>query len=356
MADEHHARRNAHPRLDVFAGGIAVVTGGASGIGFALAERAIAQGMHPVLADIEEAAIAAAEARLAPAARAAGVEVYGHRVDVSNAAEVDALATAVAERFPDNGVSLLCCNAGVGGGGSVVRAQDVDWDFVLGVNVKGVANCVRAFVPGMAAGDRAGAVVATSSQDGLCAAQGVYGVSKHACVALAEALYQELGGRLSVHVLCPNVVATNIVTSGRNRPERFGGPAEGRHEVGVGPDLIGSRCEVDERTVEIEEERPVPAGRGGIRRHRRERGCGAMRIVPRRAHPFRLVSVSRHVRGGAFAKYASRECSWARRPGNGASSRRGRPARIDRRRPRRPICRRDTSVPRTPCPRKWLRG
>ncbi len=227
MANEHHARRNAHPRLEALAGGVAVVTGGASGIGFALAERAIAQGMHPVLADIEEAAIAAAEARLAPAARAAGVEVYGHRVDVSNAAEVDALATAVAERFPDNGVSLLCCNAGVGGGGSVVRAQDVDWDFVLGVNVKGVANCVRAFVPGMAAGDRAGAVVATSSQDGLCAAQGVYGVSKHACVALAEALYQELGGRLSVHVLCPNVVATNIVTSGRNRPERFGGPVTG---------------------------------------------------------------------------------------------------------------------------------
>ena len=227
MAHEHHARGNAHPRLDVLAGGIAVVTGGASGIGLALAERAIAQGMHPVLADIEEAAIARARGQLAPAARAAGLEVYGHRVDVSNAAEVDALATAVAERFPGSGVSLLCCNAGVGGGGSVLGARDVDWDFVLGVNVKGVANCVRAFVPGMVAGDRAGAVVATSSQDGLCAAQGVYGVSKHACVALAEALCQELRGRLSVHVLCPNVVATNIVTSGRNRPERFGGPVPG---------------------------------------------------------------------------------------------------------------------------------
>ncbi|MYJ74216.1 MAG: SDR family NAD(P)-dependent oxidoreductase, partial [Gammaproteobacteria bacterium] len=87
-----------------------------------------------------------------------------------------------------------------------------------------VANCVRAFVPKMAAGDAPGTVMATSSQDGLCAAQGVYGVSKHACVALMEALYQELNGRLSVHVLCPNVVATNIVTSERNRPERFGGP------------------------------------------------------------------------------------------------------------------------------------
>ena len=224
MADEHHAKNNAHPRLEVLAGGIAVVTGGASGIGFALAEKAIAHGLHPVLADIDAPAIAAAEAKLAAPAQAAGVEVFGHRVDVSSAEDVQALAAAVAARFPGRGVSLLCCNAGVGGGGPVLGASDADWDFVLGVNVKGVANCIRAFVPAMAASDRAGAVVATSSQDGLCAAQGVYGVSKHACVALAEALFQELRGRLSVHVLCPNVVATNIVTSGRHRPERFGGP------------------------------------------------------------------------------------------------------------------------------------
>ena len=156
--------------------------------------------------------------------QAAGVEVFGHRVDVSSAVDVLELEAAVSARFPSNPVSLLCCNAGVGAGGAVSRASDVDWDFVLGVNVKGVANCVRAFVPKMAAGDAAGSVVATSSQDGLCAAQGVYGVSKHACVALMEALYQELGGRLSVHVLCPNVVATNIITSERNRPDRFGGP------------------------------------------------------------------------------------------------------------------------------------
>lgn len=224
MADEHHATDNAHPRLEVLAGGLAVITGGASGIGFALAEKAIAHGLHPVLADIDAPAIAAAEAELADAAQAAGVEVFGHRVDVSSAEDVQALADAVAARFPDRGVSLLCCNAGVGGGGSVIGARDLDWDFVLGVNVKGVANCVRAFVPGMVAGERAGTVVATSSQDGLCAAQGVYGVSKHACVALTEALFQELRGRLSVHVLCPNVVATNIVLSGRHRPERFGGP------------------------------------------------------------------------------------------------------------------------------------
>ena len=222
--DEHRGQNNAHPDLGVLAGGVAVVTGGASGIGLALVEKAIDCGMHAVIADIEAAAIDEAESRLAVAAGAAGVEVLGHRVDVSSAADVLDLEAAVSARFPDSPVSLLCCNAGVGGGGPVSRASDIDWDFVLGVNVKGVANCVRAFVPKMAAGDAPGTVMATSSQDGLCAAQGVYGVSKHACVALMEALYQELRGRLSVHVLCPNVVATNIVTSERNRPERFGGP------------------------------------------------------------------------------------------------------------------------------------
>ena len=219
-----NAQDNAHPDLAALAGGVAIVTGGASGIGLALAEKAIAHGLHPVLADIDAKAIADAEARLSAPAEAAGVEVFGHAVDVSSEASVQALGAAVAERFAGKPVTLLCCNAGVGGGGPVLSARDIDWDFVLGVNVKGVANCVREFVPKMAAGEAAGTVMATSSQDGLCAAQGVYGVSKHACVALMEALFQELRGRLSVHVLCPNVVATNIVTSERNRPDRYGGP------------------------------------------------------------------------------------------------------------------------------------
>ena len=244
---DKEAPRNAHPDLAALAGGVAVVTGGASGIGRALAERAIAGGMNPVLADIEAGAIEDAEAQLADAASSADVEIFGHRVDVSDEAAVLGLAEAVAERFPGKPISLLCCNAGVGGGGAILNARDIDWDFVLGVNVKGVANCVRAFVPRMLDQGAPGAVVATSSQDGLCAAQGVYGVSKHACVALCEALYQELGGRLSVHVLCPNVVATNIVTSERNRPDRFGGPrvseaanrvAKGFKEFGMPP----SRC------------------------------------------------------------------------------------------------------------------
>ena len=226
MSGNHNATENAHPDLTVLAGGTAVITGGASGIGFALAEAAVARGLHPALVDIEQEALATAERRLQAAADAAGVEVAGFRADVSVSAEVDALAEKVRERFPGRPISLLCCNAGVGAGGGVTTASDADWAFVLGVNLLGVAHCVRAFVPGMLRQDAPGSVVATSSQDGLCAAQGVYGVSKHACVALTEALHGEVRDRLSVHVLCPNVVATNIVTSVRNRPERFGGPVD----------------------------------------------------------------------------------------------------------------------------------
>ncbi len=242
MAEHPHATTdNAHADLQVLAGGLAIITGGASGIGLSLAGAAISHGMHPVLADIEPGAIESATASLAPAASSAGVAVFGVVVDVSSEESVTELAAAIAARFPDTPISLLCCNAGVGGGGGVVTATDIDWDFVLGVNVKGVANCIRTFVPKMLAQDAPGSVMATASQDGICAAQGVYGVSKHACVALTEALHGEVAGRLSVHVLCPNVVATNIVTSQRNRPQRFGGPARPPRGQNEGVNVIAER-------------------------------------------------------------------------------------------------------------------
>ena len=224
MADDHSADNNAHADLSKLAGGLAIVTGAASGIGFALAEAAVSHGMHPVIADIDGDAIQDALARLNDSAKEAGVKLLSKAVDVSSEASVLELQGYLDEQMPDSRISLICCNAGVGAGGGVVGAQDIDWDFVLGVNVKGVANFARVFVPKMLAQDGPGSFVATSSQDGLCAAQGVYGVSKHACVAFCEALYQELRGSLSVHVLCPNVVGTNIVKSGTHRPERFGGP------------------------------------------------------------------------------------------------------------------------------------
>ena len=243
MTDEHLTRpnMNAHPRIEDLAGGVAIVTGGASGIGYALIEAAIAHGMHCVIADIETEAIRSAEDNLRVPANEAGVELLGYTVDVSSEESVVELADAVSSTFPDTPISLLCCNAGVGGGGGVLTARDIDWDFVIGVNVKGVANCVRTFVPKMLSQNANGAVVTTSSQDGICCAQGVYGVTKHACVALTEALYNEVQGALSVHVLCPNAVATNIVTSERNRPERYGGVAKGTRPSGTKPNPIAER-------------------------------------------------------------------------------------------------------------------
>ena len=224
MADDYTTDNNAHRDLSKLAGGIAIITGGASGIGLALVEASIERGLNPVIADIDESAIQAAMASLQAAANAANVRLLGIAVDVSSEASVQDFKSSLRKEFPNTPISLMCLNAGVGAGGGVIAARDIDWDFVIGVNIKGVAHFVREFVPEMLDQDGPGSVVATSSQDGLCAAQGVYGVTKHACVALCEALYQELRGKLSVHVLCPNVVGTNIVKSGTHRPERFGGP------------------------------------------------------------------------------------------------------------------------------------
>ena len=233
--------KNAHAHIEDLAGGIAIVTGGASGIGYALVEAAMTRGMHGVIADIETEAIQSAEESLGATASASGVELLGCTVDVSSEKSVAELADVVSSAFPNTPISILCCNAGVGGGGGVLTAKDIDWDFVIGVNVKGVANCVRTFVPKMLSQNAPGTVVTTSSQDGICCAQGVYGVTKHACVALTEALYNEVQGALSVHVLCPNAVATNIVTSERNRPERYGGSAEGSRQRGSDPNPIAER-------------------------------------------------------------------------------------------------------------------
>ena len=224
MAKEFASDNNAFPDLSKLAGGLAIVTGGASGIGFAILEASITHGLHPVIVDIDADAIDRAREELTPKAQSAGLQVIGVEVDVSSEKSVLELKANLESKVPEVPISLVVCNAGVGAGGGVISARDIDWDFVIGVNIKGVANFARHFVPSMLQQGAPGSFIATSSQDGLCAAQGVYGVTKHACVALCEALYQELQGRLSVHVLCPNVVGTNIVRSGTHRPERFGGP------------------------------------------------------------------------------------------------------------------------------------
>ncbi len=200
--------------MQALEGKTAVVTGGASGIGLSLARRALAEGMNVVLVDIEQAALDAAMDELA-----GGDKVLGLRVDVRDAAAMQALAEQVAGHFGPAG--LLFNNAGVGGGGLVWEASEDDWDWVLGVNVRGVINGLRAFVPQMiAAGE--GHIVNTASIAGLVSAPGTgtYTVSKHAVVALSEVLSGDLrnqGADVGVSVLCPSFVATRIYASDRNR-------------------------------------------------------------------------------------------------------------------------------------------
>ncbi len=199
--------------MDELAGRVAVITGGASGIGRALAERCAADGMHVVIADVEEAALDAAVAELG---------VTGALTDVSDASSVQALADLVRERF--GRVDLLCNNAGVGGGGDIVDLQLADWQWVLGVNLWGVIHGLHAFLPQLLANAAGAHVVNTASMAGLAAFPGAapYCASKFAVVGISETLQQELrqqGADVGVSVLCPGFVRTNIFTSQRNRPE-----------------------------------------------------------------------------------------------------------------------------------------
>jgi NAD(P)-dependent dehydrogenase (short-subunit alcohol dehydrogenase family) len=206
----------------VAAGRVAVVTGAASGIGLALCERFAAEGMRVVMADVEEPALAEAAAKLA----ADGAAVLPVPTDVSSADEIAALREAALAEF--GAVHMLCNNAGVGGPhGSLWEISSGDWEWVLRVNLGGVINGVRAFVPVLAEQD-AGHVVNTASVFGVFAgALGPYGISKHAIVALSETLHFQLqtqAPHVRVSVLCPGAVRTRFGSSARNRPA-WAGPA-----------------------------------------------------------------------------------------------------------------------------------
>jgi NAD(P)-dependent dehydrogenase (short-subunit alcohol dehydrogenase family) len=208
--------------MNNFQGRIAVLTGAASGFGLEMARLGAQHGMKLVLADVQADALERAAAEL----RQTGAEVLARRVDVSQAVEVDALAAATRERF---GVPhLVFNNAGVGAGGLVWETPATEWQWVLGVNLFGVAHGVRAFTPMMLEAASAdpgyeGRIVNTASMAGLVSPpnMGVYNVSKHGVVALTETLYQDLAlitTQVRAHVLCPYFVPTGIVGSHRNRP------------------------------------------------------------------------------------------------------------------------------------------
>jgi NAD(P)-dependent dehydrogenase (short-subunit alcohol dehydrogenase family) len=200
------------------AGKTAVVTGAASGIGRALAERFVAEKMKVVLADLDGA-------RLEEAAREIGGEVLAVPTDVSRGASVEALAARAEEAF--GAVHILCNNAGVGGGGGPIwMLSEKDWQWTLSVNLWGVIHGIRVFVPRMLAHGDEAHVVNTASLAGLGspAFLGPYVASKHAVVSLSEVLARDLqavGARVRASVLCPHFVRTNIFDSERSRPEEL---------------------------------------------------------------------------------------------------------------------------------------
>ena len=210
-----------------FKGRTAVITGAGSGFGLELARIGAREGMNLVLADVQQDALDRAAAEL----EAAGAPVLAMRLDVSRAAEVEALGAAVLQRF--GAPHLVFNNAGVGGGGLIWEHSVRDWEWVLGVNVMGVAHGVRVFTPMMLdAANRdpgyEGHIVNTASMAGLLNPpnMGVYNVSKHAVVALSETLYQDLRlvtEQIGASVLCPFFVPTGITRSGRNRPAELQG-------------------------------------------------------------------------------------------------------------------------------------
>jgi NAD(P)-dependent dehydrogenase (short-subunit alcohol dehydrogenase family) len=218
-----------------FKGKTAVLTGAGSGFGLECARLGARLGMNLVLIDVQQDALDTAEAEM----KAAGAEVLAFRLDVSSAAQMEAMGRAVLERF--GAPHLVFNNAGVGSGGLIWENSVKDWEWVLGVNVMGVVHGVRIFTPMMleAAGKDPqwqGHIVNTASMAGLLNPpnMGVYNVSKHAVVSLSETLYQDLSlvtDQVGASVLCPFFVATGIGDSHRNRPAELQGDKPTRSQM-----------------------------------------------------------------------------------------------------------------------------
>lgn len=234
-------------------GRVAVITGGASGIGRGMVEAFIDEGMKVVIGDVEQAALDKTVAEL----KDAGADVVGAVCDVSEQKSVDALAKTTLDAF--GAVHVLCNNAGVAGTNTEPSWQRPieDWNWVMGVNLNGVMHGIRSFVPIMLAQGEDAHVVNTASIAGLVGGGGTYGVSKSACVALSESLFGELAlaqPKVGVSVLCPGWVRTRILESERNRPETpreapgeaaplaamMRKAAEGAVEKGLDPREVGS--------------------------------------------------------------------------------------------------------------------
>jgi NAD(P)-dependent dehydrogenase (short-subunit alcohol dehydrogenase family) len=207
-----------------FAGKTAVVTGAASGMGRAFAERFAKEGMKVVLADIEEPALETAVAQM----RDAGHDVIGVRTDVSKQEALNELAQQAVDAY--GGVHLVCNNAGVDGYlGTIWEASPRDWQWTFGVNFWGVVHGVTAFMPILLAQDEEAHIVNTSSATAIVPGSNIYSVTKHAVLSYSEAIYAQLkqmDAKVGISALCPGTVNTNLFYGGRNRPDELRNPGE----------------------------------------------------------------------------------------------------------------------------------
>jgi len=208
--------------MDTISGKVAVITGGASGIGFATAKALAAKGARLVIADIEASALNQAVAELS----SSGAKAEGVVCDVADLGSVQNLAQQAFSKM--GAVHILFNNAGVALNGHIVDMKQSDWEWIIKVDLWGPIHGVEAFLPRMIEQKQGGQILFTSSIAGLLPTEGlgVYSVAKYGVVALAETLRREVRQHnIGVSVLCPLRVDTNIGTSERNRTADFGGAA-----------------------------------------------------------------------------------------------------------------------------------
>lgn len=226
------------------AGRTAFITGGASGLGLAMAHSFCAAGMKVAIADIEQEALQKAEAELRPS----NAEVLALQLDVTDRAAMAAAADRAEQSFGK--VHVVCNNAGVAVAGTVDRMSYADWDWVMGVNLQGVVNGVQTFVERIKSHGEGGHFVNTASVAGLLPFPGlsVYNTTKYAVLGLSEAMRTDLAAQgIGVSVLCPGVVNTNIFDSGRNRPAALqSGTSEGSID-------LAAQLPDDEQSARIQE-------------------------------------------------------------------------------------------------------
>jgi NAD(P)-dependent dehydrogenase (short-subunit alcohol dehydrogenase family) len=229
------------------AGKVAVITGGASGIGLATARALAQENMHIVLADIEQGPLDTAVKEIA----GLGVDCIGVKTDVGDLKQVQTLADKTWERF--GGAHLVFNNAGVAVFGPIQEMKHEDWEWVIRVDLWGVIHGVEAFVPRMIAQHQGGHIVNTASFAGLVPNQGlgVYCVAKYGVVALTECMARDLKPHdIGASVLCPMILATNINRSERNRPAELGGAVAQRQQTSAEQQSMRGRVLAPELAAE----------------------------------------------------------------------------------------------------------